>query len=137
MKNIKIFILVMVLLSSRAICQIKNLNSYNELIKFQESLKNKNESVIVWGSFGSWGKFGNQHYECNNELDAHVFKKITSSLGFNLFGDSTINCYLPIVQTAKIKSNYKAGDLIKLKIKIYRKCLMQYGSPFFLIEEIF
>ncbi len=135
MINKKNILLLIVLVNTQVIGQIKNLNSYNELINYQKKI-NKNESVIVWGIFNSWGKFGNAPYECN-DLESKVIKKITSSLGFNLFGDSSIYCYLPIIQIAKVRSDYKFGDLIKLKIKIYKKCAMEYGSPFFLIEEIY
>jgi hypothetical protein len=136
----KIFILVvLIILSLNSISQVKYANTYYELINFQKNLNSKTENIIVWGQFGSWGKFGWDSYRnvCPNVLNPSEYSGLLSALNFHLFSDSSTTYYLPIKKGLKISSDFKMGDIIKLKIRLYRNCKVLDGKIYFLIEEIF
>ena len=135
----KIFLLqVLIIVSLNSFSQIQNVSSYDQLIKFQNSQKLESKLVVVWGQFGSWGKFGWNRYKdiCQNVLNPSDYSGILSALSFKLFADSTSTYYLPIKKDAKISSDFKEGDIIKLKVRLYRNCKMFNDKIYFLIEEI-
>lgn len=131
-------LIVLIILSLNSISQVQNANNYDDLIKFQKNLKSETENIVVWGQFGSWGKFGWDSYKdiCPNILDQSEYSGLLSALSFKLFSDSTTTYYLPIKKDAKIFSDFKMGDIIKLKVRLYRNCKVLNGKVYFLIEEI-
>ena len=131
-------LIVLILLSLNSISQVQNANNYDDLIKFQKNLKSETESIVIWGQFGSWGKFGWDSYKdiCPNILDQSEYSGLLSALSFKLFSDSTTTYYLPIKKDAKIFSDFKMGDIIKLKVRLYRNCKVLNDKIYFLIEEI-
>lgn len=132
--HILVGLLIFYALKSSA--QLKNLNNYNELISFQKDIQSKTKMAVVWGYFDSWGKYPNIHkQECKGKLDPKEYLKITTCLRFKLFLDSTVY-YLPIKQALQIPANYMPGDLIKLKIKLYKNCASVDKKIIFLIEDI-
>ena len=136
--NMRKYLLILLLVVCTNISgQVQNINNYELLIKHQQNLDKVTSTILVWGEFKSWGKLGQLNSsDCNSKLDQKIINKITSCIGFNLYGDSTKYCYLPIKQSANIKADYKEGDFIKLKIKLYKNCFFLNDSLFFLIEEI-
>gem|GEM_PF-1760016 len=131
-------ITIFICLSASLPAQIKNINDYKSLISFQDELKTESAEVLVWGYFGCWGKYPNTHkYFCTKELDMKVYSKIKSSLDFKLFSDTSTIYYLPIKEATNLMCDYHEGDIIKMKVRLYRECKMREGKPFFLIEEIF
>lgn len=136
--KISILIIVLVILSLNSISQVQNANNYDDLIKFQKNLNSETESIVVWGKFGSWGKFGWDSYKdiCPNVLNQSEYSGLLSALSFKLFSDSTTIYYMPIKKDAKIFSDFKMGDIIKLKVRLYRNCKVLNDKIYFLIEEI-
>lgn len=135
--KISILIACMVL-SLHALSQVQHVNTYDDLIKFQNNLKSESANIIVWGQFGSWGKFGWDSYKniCPNTLNQTTYAGLLSALNFKLFSDSTTTYYLPISKKAKLFNDFKSGDIIKLKVRLYRNCTVLNGKVYFLIEEI-
>lgn len=134
----KIIMLVLVLMLSnlKSNSQVTNISNYNELINFQKHIGSETKTAILWGYFGNWGKYTNVHqFNCKSSLKSGEFSKINSCLSFRLFSDS-VAYYLPVKQDLVIPANYKTGDLIKLKIKLYKNCTSINEKIFFLIEEI-
>lgn len=131
-------LIVLIILSLNSISQVQNANNYDDLIKFQKNLKSETESIVVWGKFGSWGKFGWDSYKdiCPNVLNQLEYSGLLSALSFKLFSDSTTTYYMPIKKDAKIFSDFKMGDIIKLKVRLYRNCKVLNDKIYFLIEEI-
>lgn len=125
-------------LSLNSISQVQNANTYDDLIKFQSNIKSETESIVVWGRFGSWGKFGWNSYKdiCSNVINQSEYSGLLSALNFKLFSDTTTTYYLPISREAKILSDFKIGDIIKLKVRLYRDCKVFNNQIYFLIEEI-
>lgn len=132
-------LLVLIILSLQSSSKVKNANNYEDLIKFQKEQRLETEIIMIWGKFGSWGKFGwNSHRDiCPNVLNQSEYAGTLSALSFKLFSDSVTTYYLPIKKDAKILSDFKTGDFVKLKIKLYRDCKIYNGKIYFLIEEIF
>ncbi len=131
-------LIVLIILSLNSISQVQNANNYDDLIKFQKNLNSETESIVVWGKFGSWGKFGWDSYKdiCPNVLNQSEYSGLLSALSVKLFSDSTTIYYMPIKKDAKIFSDFKMGDIIKLKVRLYRNCKVLNGKVYFLIEEI-
>lgn len=129
----------LIILSFNSISQVKIANSYYELIEFQKNLSSKTDHIVVWGQFGSWGKFGWDSYKniCPTVLNQSEYSGLLSALNFHLFSDSATTYYLPIKKGVKISSDFKMGDIIKLKIRLYRNCKLLDGKIYFLIEGIF
>lgn len=115
-----------------AFSQIQNVNSYETLLKIQNDQKSDFQNVVVWGKFG-WDSYKNI---CPNILNQSEYSGLLSGLGLKLFSDSTTQYFLPINKKAKIYTDFKEGDIIKLKVKLYRNCKFLEGKVFFLIEEI-
>lgn len=135
----KIFILaVSIIISLNSFSQIKNANNYDDLIKFQNSQNSESEIVVVWGHFGSWGKFGWDSFKniCPGVINKSDYSGLLSALNFKLFSDSATTYYLPVKKNAKVFSDFKTGDFIKLKVRLYRNCKMLDDKIFLLIEEI-
>lgn len=135
----KIFLsLVLIIFSLNSFSQIQDINNFDDLTKFQNGQKLESETVVVWGKFGSWGKFGWNSYKdiCPSVLKQSDYSGLLSALDFKLFSDSTSTYYLPIKKNAKIYSDFKVGDIIKLKVRLYRKCKILNNKIYFLIEEI-
>ncbi|MCA6468531.1 MAG: hypothetical protein IM577_06050 [Chitinophagaceae bacterium] len=132
-------LIVLIILSLHSSSQVKNATNYDELIKFQKEQRSETESIVIWGKFGGTGKFGwNSHRDiCPSVLNKREYSGLLSALSFNLFSDSVTTYYLPIKKDAKILSDFKTGDFVKLKIKLYRDCKVYNGRIYFLIEEIF
>ena len=132
------FFSILIIFSLNSFSQIQNVNKYDDLIKLQNSLKSEFKIIVVWGHFGSWGKFGADSYKdiCPGLVNHLDYKGLLSALNFKLFSDSATIYYLPIKKSAKILSDFKPDDIIKLKIKLYRNCKMLNDKPYFLIEEI-
>lgn len=127
MKKLVILILLNLATHFNLIAQVKNINDIKSLEALQNNMKKKTESVIVWGSFIGWGKYSDIHkFYCKEELDMNTFSKITSCLDFKLFGDSS-TYYLPIKYESKIHADYKDGDIIKMKVRLYRDCKVVEG----------
>lgn len=134
----KVVFLFSLLFYQTAFTQVQNANNYDDLIKFQKNLNSETESIVVWGKFGSWGKFGWDSYKdiCPNVLNQSEYSGLLSALSVKLFSDSTTIYYMPIKKDAKIFSDFKMGDIIKLKVRLYRNCKVLYDNIYFLIEEI-
>lgn len=139
MKISILIVLVILSLNSTSQVRYRYANNYEELINIQKNLNSETESIVIWGKFGGWGKFGwNSHRDiCPNVLNQSEYAGTLSALSFNLFSDSVTTYYLPIKKDAKILSDFKTGDFVKLKIKLYRDCKVYNGKIYFLIEEIF
>ena len=118
--------------------QTTNLNSYDDLIKYQTELKSESGNAIVWGHFGSWGKFGWNPYKdfCLGTLNQKEYSGLLSGLNFKLFTDSTTTYFMPISKNANLVTDFKPDDIITLKIKVYRNCKKVNDKVYFLIEEI-
>lgn len=131
-------LIVLLILSLNSISQVQNANTYEDLIKFQKNLNSETESIVIWGKFGGTGKFGWDSYKyiCPNVLNKSEYSGLLSALNFKLFSDSTTTYYMPIKKSAKIISNFKMGDIIKLKVRLYRNCKVYNDKIYFLIEEI-
>ena len=127
-----------VIFSLHAFSQIKNVKNYDDLIKIQNTLKSESESIVVWGHFRSWGKFGWDSYKniCPGVLKKSDYSGLLSGLTFTLFSDSTTTYFLPIKKDAKIYRDFTIGEIIKLKVKLYKDCKMIDNKIYFLIEEI-
>jgi hypothetical protein len=112
--------------------------NYNDLIKLQNGLKSESAITVVWGYFGNWGKFGWDSYKdfCPDVLKQAEYAGLLSGLNFKLFSDSSTTYFLPIKNNEKIVSDFKKGDIIKLKVKLYRSCKTLNNKIYFLIEEI-
>ena len=131
-------LIVLIILSLYSSSQVKNATNYDELIKFQKEQRSETESIVIWGKFGGTGKFGwNSHrYICPNVLNKREYSGLLSALDFKLFSDSTVTYYMPIKKSAKFISHFKMGDIIKLKVRLYRNCKVYNDKIYFLIEEI-
>ncbi len=133
-----LFLIVVILCSLNSFSQTQNINNYDELIKFQNSIKSTSKIAIVWGHFGGWGKFGWNSYKdiCPGFLSQEEYSGLLSALSFKLFSDSTTTYYLPIKKSAQVLTEYRTDDIIKLKIKLYENCKTNNGKIYFLIMEI-
>lgn len=115
---------------------LTNINSYETFLAEQKNIKTSSKLIVIWGTFYTWGKYDRDYkYYCQGILDTNIYKKINSFIEMHLFSDSNYTL-APIRYKAKMGSNFKEGDIIKLKVRIYKDCQIVYGKPFFLVEEI-
>ena len=131
-------VLVILSLNSTSQVRYRYANNYEELINIQKNLNSETESIVIWGKFGATGKFGWDSYKyiCPNVLNKSEYSGLLSALDFKLFSDSTVTYYMPIKKSAKFISHFKMGDIIKLKVRLYRNCKVYNDKIYFLIEEI-
>ncbi len=116
--------------------QLSNINNLESFLNEQKNIKTTSKLIVVWASFDTWGKYDRDYkYYCQGKLNINEYKKIHSFIGVNLFSDS-IKIFAPINYQVKVPCDYKKGDIVKLKIRIYKYCSIVEGKPFFLVEEI-
>lgn len=125
-----------IILSLNSTAQRSNVNNYQSFLAEQRNMITPSKTIVIWGTFDTWGKYDRDYeYYCQGKLDIKTYKKINSFIGVNLFSDS-IKVAVPVSYKAKIGSSPIEGDIIKLKIRIYKYCQTVQGLPFFLVEEI-
>jgi len=135
MKKI-ILIIITILECNLLYSQIQNITNYDDLKKIYDTISTKSKVVIVWGKFHFYEKYpAIVDTSLCNEIEKKTYRKITSGLVFSLFEDSTNN-YIPIKEPITIDVDYKDGDIIKLKIRIYKNCKIVRNKIYFLIEDI-
>lgn len=140
MKNFTLYYIVSLSIAINLNAQVKipltNINSYESFITEQKSIKSTSKLIVIWGTFHTWGKYDRDYnYYCQGKLDINIYKKINSFIDVNIFSDSS-RIPAPITKTAKVLCDYKEGDIIKLKVRIYKDCRTVGGKPFFLVEEV-
>lgn len=123
--------------------KIININSFEELIEFQSKMVNVEEVVMVWGKYGGWGKYWGYDSEfCKSVLDSVEYSRINSVLSFKLFNSEYFThqpkkFFDSISNPITTRTLYKEGDLIKCKIRLYKRCKSSFNEIFFLVEEIY
>ncbi|MBS1590592.1 MAG: hypothetical protein JST07_00580 [Bacteroidetes bacterium] len=135
MKKI-ILIVIAIIKCNFLFSQIQNVNNYGDLKRVYDTITAKSKVIVVWGKFHFYEKYpAITDTSMCNEIDKKSYRKISSGLVFSLFDDSTNN-YIPIKEPMTIDVSYKDGDIIKLKIRIYKNCKTVRDKIYFLIENI-
>jgi hypothetical protein len=115
----------------------KYINSYEELMEFQYKMLDKEAVVFVWGHYEGWSKYWEDYKnDCVGVLNNQDFSKISSKLDFSLF-NSAIIISQPFKDSIKVYPDLKKGDVIKLKIRLYKFCKYPHDELFFLIEDLY
>lgn len=138
MKNYLLLIILFSFLNDGFSQQVvTNINSYEELTEWQSNFKNPEQVAFVWGHYEGWSKYWPDYKNvCIGILNSQIFSKITSRLEFSLFNSSIIISQ-PFKEPINFHTELKKGDVIKLKIRMYKNCKYVNDEIFFLIEEMF